>query len=149
MHAFALRSYMLCRFFFFQAEDGIRDVAVTGVQTCALPISNEDSVDKVDSTPLRRVGVLATASAVWLATAEDDQVIRLAGLTMSSSFAKIHLRRLGLTSTPGGFPRRMEPGQRLNPSVEQAAQAMMSLNILLTENGRLRFQDLTRVFGSF
>src|SRR2546422_6028801 len=25
-------------FFFFQAEDGIRDVAVTGVQTCALPI---------------------------------------------------------------------------------------------------------------
>src|SRR2546422_11444445 len=28
-----------CFFFFFQAEDGIRDVAVTGVQTCALPIS--------------------------------------------------------------------------------------------------------------
>src|SRR2546429_2342116 len=29
---------MLWFFFFFQAEDGIRDVAVTGVQTCALPI---------------------------------------------------------------------------------------------------------------
>src|SRR2546429_1329851 len=29
----------LCLYFFFQAEDGIRDVAVTGVQTCALPIS--------------------------------------------------------------------------------------------------------------
>src|SRR2546430_9325377 len=30
-----------CRFyiFFFQAEDGIRDLTVTGVQTCALPIS--------------------------------------------------------------------------------------------------------------
>src|SRR5256884_2566142 len=27
-----------CYVFFFQAEDGIRDVAVTGVQTCALPI---------------------------------------------------------------------------------------------------------------
>src|SRR6267378_736312 len=26
-------------FFFFQAEDGIRDLYVTGVQTCALPIS--------------------------------------------------------------------------------------------------------------
>src|SRR3712207_8620545 len=25
--------------FFFQAEDGIRDIGVTGVQTCALPIS--------------------------------------------------------------------------------------------------------------
>src|SRR2546422_6411478 len=30
----------MCDFFFFQAEDGIRDVAVTGVQTCALPISS-------------------------------------------------------------------------------------------------------------
>src|SRR5258706_5656207 len=28
-----------CFFFFFQAEDGIRDWSVTGVQTCALPIS--------------------------------------------------------------------------------------------------------------
>src|SRR2546429_6520378 len=28
-------------FFFFQAEDGIRDVAVTGVQTCALPIFDQ------------------------------------------------------------------------------------------------------------
>src|SRR2546422_7092032 len=30
--------FLLDFFFFFQAEDGIRDVAVTGVQTCALPI---------------------------------------------------------------------------------------------------------------
>src|SRR5215217_8780012 len=31
---------MICFFFFFfQAEDGIRDIGVTGVQTCALPIS--------------------------------------------------------------------------------------------------------------
>src|SRR3989449_7415980 len=31
-------------FFFFQAEDGIRDVAVTGVQTCALPISSSSLI---------------------------------------------------------------------------------------------------------
>src|SRR2546430_6449615 len=30
---------MFLFFFFFQAEDGIRDLTVTGVQTCALPIS--------------------------------------------------------------------------------------------------------------
>src|SRR5258708_24014256 len=30
-------------FFFFQAEDGIRDDLVTGVQTCALPISSSSS----------------------------------------------------------------------------------------------------------
>src|SRR5437763_8215434 len=28
-------------YFFFQAEDGIRDTSVTGVQTCALPISRD------------------------------------------------------------------------------------------------------------
>src|SRR5947209_15871254 len=32
--------YFIFFFFFFQAEDGIRDIGVTGVQTCALPISS-------------------------------------------------------------------------------------------------------------
>src|SRR2546429_4835063 len=35
----SLCGYICLVCFFFQAEDGIRDVAVTGVQTCALPIS--------------------------------------------------------------------------------------------------------------
>src|SRR5437868_13987811 len=33
-----MSAFNLCCFFFFQAEDGIRDRNVTGVQTCALPI---------------------------------------------------------------------------------------------------------------
>src|SRR5260370_18009935 len=36
-HLITFSSHVL--FFFFQAEDGIRDSSVTGVQTCALPIS--------------------------------------------------------------------------------------------------------------
>src|SRR5256886_13504823 len=32
----------VCSVFFFQAEDGIRDLTVTGVQTCALPICAAD-----------------------------------------------------------------------------------------------------------
>src|SRR5205085_9339342 len=36
-------------FFFFQAEDGIRDLTVTGVQTCALPISVTADVQWIDS----------------------------------------------------------------------------------------------------
>src|SRR5690625_7631329 len=35
----------MSNFFFFQAEDGIRDGHVTGVQTCALPIYPGDSTD--------------------------------------------------------------------------------------------------------
>src|SRR3712207_8196886 len=34
---------MVLFFFFFQAEDGIRDIGVTGVQTCALPILRASS----------------------------------------------------------------------------------------------------------
>src|SRR5690349_23956244 len=38
MHAVGWRLWLGLFFFFFQAEDGIRDLYVTGVQTCALPI---------------------------------------------------------------------------------------------------------------
>src|SRR5256885_4168668 len=44
-------------FFFFQAEDGIRDYKVTGVQTCALPISsspNSPSATGATVAPRRR-----------------------------------------------------------------------------------------------
>src|SRR5256885_3396191 len=46
-------------FFFFQAEDGIRDYKVTGVQTCALPILNTGilapaGVSKISSAPSLR-----------------------------------------------------------------------------------------------
>src|SRR2546422_7123796 len=45
---------MYCVFFFFQAEDGIRDVAVTGVQTCALPIY-EKAAERLVTANLRFV----------------------------------------------------------------------------------------------
>src|SRR6266705_5597205 len=41
---FFFRLLIIYFFFFFQAEDGIRDRTVTGVQTCALPISTRDAV---------------------------------------------------------------------------------------------------------
>src|SRR5438094_6445168 len=44
-YLYYIEYYMFCFFFFFQAEDGIRDRTVTGVQTCALPISNRRSRD--------------------------------------------------------------------------------------------------------
>src|SRR3990167_10186433 len=44
--------FLLFLFFFFQAEDGIRDLTVTGVQTCALPISLE-----LIYQPIEKVGI--------------------------------------------------------------------------------------------
>src|SRR5688572_31898167 len=40
-HVSAYERFLFLLFFFFQAEDGIRDLTVTGVQTCALPISRD------------------------------------------------------------------------------------------------------------
>src|SRR6185295_8957488 len=46
----------VCWFFFFQAEDGIRDIGVTGVQTCALPIScSRAGTDAVRELALEQV----------------------------------------------------------------------------------------------
>src|SRR2546430_3150545 len=45
-------------FFFFQAEDGIRDLTVTGVQTCALPIcvgEHHPAVDVADDHAGRQI----------------------------------------------------------------------------------------------
>src|SRR5690349_23430804 len=44
-------------FFFFQAEDGIRDLYVTGVQTCALPISVASGCSLADPLAKRRQAI--------------------------------------------------------------------------------------------
>src|SRR2546425_1163638 len=50
-------------FFFFQAEDGIRDKLVTGVQTCALPISsNRGRIDDKGAVGRRPYRVLRAQS---------------------------------------------------------------------------------------
>src|SRR2546429_1425891 len=49
--------------FFFQAEDGIRDVAVTGVQTCALPIFILRPRHRMPTDPGRRMTQLQKAVA--------------------------------------------------------------------------------------
>src|SRR5438309_7449705 len=45
---------MFC-FFFFQAEDGIRDGTVTGVQTCALPIYSRSRCDGAPGAAIAQV----------------------------------------------------------------------------------------------
>src|SRR5437764_15023955 len=63
-------------FFFFQAEDGIRDTSVTGVQTCALPISATSST---------------SAASVWAYTASTSR----SGRCMSSRWPGSEERRVG------------------------------------------------------
>src|SRR2546429_3757216 len=58
-----------CCFFFFQAEDGIRDVAVTGVQTCALPILR---VQDLDNGPFLPDGSVIPRIVVRAGTLTDN-----------------------------------------------------------------------------
>src|SRR3712207_7014856 len=55
--------YILLLCCFFQAEDGIRDIGVTGVQTCALPIS----------------AVLTAACVVLIIQPANGRIVALAG----------------------------------------------------------------------
>src|SRR5256884_6838971 len=65
---------MLGSFFFFQAEDGIRDVAVTGVQTCALPIL----LQAIDT---------GTPNSVYVMVVEDGADIAGMGGLMGTAMA--------------------------------------------------------------
>ena len=58
-------------FFFFQAEDGIRDRLVTGVQTCALPISDVF----VENETVTVIGENLTMEADTVLNAEGKYVI--------------------------------------------------------------------------
>src|SRR5256884_2898060 len=64
--------------FFFQAEDGIRDVAVTGVQTCALPISKavstrQDYSVRASKLGADELGALTDAFNQMLGRIEDQK----------------------------------------------------------------------------
>src|SRR5688572_32729162 len=63
--------WLLFKPFFFQAEDGIRDLTVTGVQTCALPISAAAGGDRAARGGLRVCEVPRACDA-----ALDDALVR-------------------------------------------------------------------------
>src|SRR5690349_24809603 len=78
--------------FFFQAEDGIRDLYVTGVQTCALPIygqgraTREARHDRLCPVPAARAGQRCACRS------EERRV----GKECRSRWAPFHLKNKGL-----------------------------------------------------
>src|SRR3712207_8871654 len=89
-------------FFFFQAEDGIRDIGVTGVQTCALPISLPIWVG-VGGTPesFVRAGLLGLPLMVAIIGGEPRQFAPLVDLYPRGRGAG----RPPPPPAPGGGPR--------------------------------------------
>src|SRR5205807_7879782 len=69
----------ICFFFFFQAEDGIRDYKVTGVQTCALPIFDADGAEAVAVEELDGGGDEAFAAGLGRGREAEELRDRLRG----------------------------------------------------------------------
>src|SRR2546430_11122585 len=86
----------ICLFFFFQAEDGIRDLTVTGVQTCALPIL-ESPCRRLWRLAVRMVSIVeqlhfqATLPGVWqrLRNAIEHTTIATVGDTPRSEERRV------------------------------------------------------------
>src|SRR5260370_21285804 len=81
-------------FFFFQAEDGIRDSSVTGVQTCALPISQS----------YWSKGLATEAASAWVRAAFDDfHIDRLTSFVHPGNVGSIRvLEKLGFRAAGRG-----------------------------------------------
>src|SRR5690625_7876858 len=77
-------------FFFFQAEDGIRVGHVTGVQTCALPISAAVTLISA-ATPQGLVGLTASSLA---SVAVDPPAVSFS-VTRATGTARSEERRVG------------------------------------------------------
>src|SRR5690606_40896880 len=88
------RSCVLRMYFFFQAEDGIRDFHVTGVQTCALPIWLRQCL----WTPFTPVWVTISGSeGSWTATASQKpaRLMCARSTRMRFSSSRSEERRVG------------------------------------------------------
>src|SRR5207245_6572181 len=78
--------------FFFQAEDGIRDATVTGVQTCALPIS---SVSDSSSIVLRHMIMTSDSSLPYSSLNFTPDDISRMSLIGTPSYPRSEERRVG------------------------------------------------------
>src|SRR5262249_60063720 len=107
-------------FFFFQAEDGIRDWSVTGVQTCALPILIDQAMvgrqvwPGVDVT-YERTGTTGLKGTYHLSGEADASVVRLlwrgADVRIAEEIGRASCRERGESGGVGGGVKR-EGGER-------------------------------------
>src|SRR5205823_10391764 len=86
----------ICFFFFFQAEDGIRDKLVTGVQTCALPISRQLLQSEPRNITVGLLGAGGAAAAVIAAVScWPGSKVHVVNRTASRATARSEERRVG------------------------------------------------------
>src|SRR2546425_1712779 len=109
------------QYFFFQAEDGIRDKLVTGVQTCALPICYELAVSEVevvqrvpenDPYPIQLkehgVDFLLDRRHLWIRTPRQAAILRIRAEAIRAAREYMDDQGYILTDTPIFTPAACE-----------------------------------------
>src|SRR5690349_23623504 len=93
-------------FFFFQAEDGIRDLYVTGVQTCALPISSARLTAMVVSSGLiaGTTSIAALNGPLDVVSSAAPEVSSLPPPSSLLAVRRSEERRVGKEGRCGGSP---------------------------------------------
>src|SRR5438105_12260299 len=146
---FRVLHVIICSFFFFQAEDGIRDPLVTGVQTCALPIYYT-----VPSGNWGRKGSATRfTEAEWHSTLRraleiEDLITRHAAIMDKQDSQK----RVGLIVDEWGIWHDVEPGT--NPgflyqqnTLRDALVAGLTLNIFNNHADRVKMANIAQLIN--
>src|SRR5256886_8901520 len=93
----AERARLAHLFFFFQAEDGIRDLTVTGVQTCALPISLGPSRTPATMNPGRAGSLIR-----WNTRMTSRETAKMIARSLRTWYSLMAGRRMLLPPAPLG-----------------------------------------------
>src|SRR5437870_8406054 len=116
---------MLCFFifFFFQAEDGIRDGHVTGVQTCALPIFGraqlEQQVDLLMRELAQGLGLLRQADELDVALGEERMRERVGSVAEEANLEQPPLRAAEHEAHADDEHHRQQQREHERPPVAQ------------------------------
>src|SRR6266700_4802747 len=114
-------------FFFFQAEDGIRDFHVTGVQTCALPISASTRPSEALLESLER---------------DEDELPEAAAEIRARAPDEPHRRKLALAAERLAATRTQRPGAYLSAEVFLADLHLVQRSLVAAGAPRLAYGEL-------
>src|SRR3989449_8331462 len=115
--------------FFFQAEDGIRDVAVTGVQTCALPIC-ERQLDLLERQRQTLTDLLTRRQLI------EDQIESCVLAMQTVRFDLLRLRSAGVAAVLDDLTHATQQARALSRDVDHAIAAAGEIREALGEQPR-------------
>src|SRR3989442_10660864 len=139
---YSYSTFSLAFFFFFQAEDGIRDADVTGVQTCALPISLTSGTTltvEIDMTASLSESVTVREEEGLLSTSETTTSNTIRSQTLNDVPLRSENFQSALLLTPGVVRGLDSVDHQKGARAGQSAYTMNGVDITDPATGNLAF----------